>query len=351
MSCFIKKMKSAAEQAKVKDHPLFTREYGLEIRNAYFFGAAASLCFLDDELDAEEQKALALLGRSLHLSSDEVSEAMKTVQGVGEGDKMEFLQEIFSLMDSDYLKFAILTDIRTLNLKKGQLTEDETDFIKTSSEILFGEEFDIFSFWNSGMKLDNINEYLPDDSPHEGKKSEWYKKLQEDLAQTQQKKDEEFREAAQAIGRTGEKTPAAYLPINCEEDADFDIPRCCICNKKMTRWIESEGRKYCSDECFQKSWPQCLCCGKPMKEWLTYPGGEKFCSEDCAKKTIWPKCLCCGKPMKEWLTYPGGEKFCSEDCAKKTIWPKCSVCGKPMNRWQEDENGRKYCSDSCYRKS
>lgn len=222
MSCFIKKMKSAAEQAKLKDHPLFTREYGLEIRNAYFFGAAASLCFLDDELDAEEQHALALLGRSLHLSSDEVSEAMKTVQGVGEGDKMEFLQEIFSLMDSDYLKFAILTDIHTLNLKKGQLTEDETDFIKTSSEILFGEEFDIFSFWNSGMKLDNINEYLPDDSPHDGKKSEWYKKLQEVLAQTQQKKDEEFREAAQAIDDikrkreelAKKKTPAAsYLPI------------------------------------------------------------------------------------------------------------------------------------------
>ena len=326
MGNFMKKMKSAAEQAKVKDHPLFTGEYSSEIRNAYFSGAAASLCFLDDELDAEEQHALALLGRSLHLSSDEVSEAMKTVQGVGEDDKMEFLQEIFSLMDSDYLKFAILTDIRTLNLKKGQLTEDETDFIKTSSEILFGEEFDIFSFWNSGMKLDNINEYLPDDSQHERQPSEWYKKLQEDLAQTQQKKDEEFREAAQAIDDikrkreelAKKKTPAASSSHNCEEDADFDIPRCCICNKKMTRWIESEGRKYCSDECFQKSWPQCLCCGKPMKEWLTYPGGEKFCSEDCAKKTI---------------------------------WPKCSVCGKPMNRWQEDENGRKYCSDSCYRKS
>ena len=57
--------------------------------------------FLDDELEAEEQHALALLGRSLHLSSDEVSEAMKTVQGVGEDDKMEFLQEIFSLMDSE----------------------------------------------------------------------------------------------------------------------------------------------------------------------------------------------------------------------------------------------------------
>ncbi|MBO4631952.1 MAG: hypothetical protein J5858_08525 [Lentisphaeria bacterium] len=168
MASFMKKMKSAAEQAKVKDHPLFTREYGTEIRNAYFSGAAASLCFLDDELDAEEQHALALLGQALHLSADEISEVMKTVQGVGEDDKMEFLQEVFALMDSDYLKYALLTDIHTLCSKKGKLTEDETDFINTSAEILFGEEKNVFELWKKGLTLDNAENFSADDADNAG---------------------------------------------------------------------------------------------------------------------------------------------------------------------------------------
>ena len=162
MGNFMKKMKSAAEQAKVKDHPLFTREYSMEIRNAYFSGAAASLCFLDDELDPEEQHALALLGQALHLSADEISDGIKTVQGVGEDDKMEFLQEVFALMDSDYLKYALLTDIHTLCSRKGKLTEDEKDFIKASAEILFGEEKNVFELWKKGLTLENAEKFSTD---------------------------------------------------------------------------------------------------------------------------------------------------------------------------------------------
>lgn len=158
MSCFIKKMKSAAEQAKLKDHPLFTREYGLEIRNAYFFGAAASLCFLDDELDAEEQKALKLLGLGLHLSTEEIDDVCKSVQKIGDDDKMPFLQEVFALMDSDYLKYTLLTDMHTLCLKKGNLTENEKDFINTAAEILFRKGKDVFSMWEAGLTLDNIDQ-------------------------------------------------------------------------------------------------------------------------------------------------------------------------------------------------
>ena len=169
MASFMKKMKSAAEQAKVKDHPLFTREYSTEIRNAYFSGAAASLCFLDDELDADEQHALTLLGQALHLSADEISELMKTVQGVGEDDKMEFLQEVFALMDSDYLKYALLADIHTLCSKKGQLTEDEKDFINTSAEILFGEEKNIFELWEKGLTLDNAENFSVNGADDSGK--------------------------------------------------------------------------------------------------------------------------------------------------------------------------------------
>jgi|GEM_PF-3602485 len=168
MASFMKKMKSAAEQAKVKDHPLFTKEYSTEIRNAYFSGAAASLCFLDDELDPEEQHAVTLLGQALHLSAEEIAEVMKTVQGVGEDDKMDFLQEVFALMDSDYLKYALLTDIHTLCSKKGQLTEDETDFINTAAEILFGEEKNLFELWEKGLTLDNAENFTVNDADNSG---------------------------------------------------------------------------------------------------------------------------------------------------------------------------------------
>ena len=124
------------------------------------------------------------------------------------------------------------------------------------------------------------------------------------------------------------------------------MPKCCICGKELSRWIESEGKKYCSDECFKKSWPKCACCGKPMQQWLSYPGGKKFCSEECAKKKVWPKCHVCGKPMNQWHEDEHGHKYCSEACASQ-FWPKCAVCGKAMKEWKVDENGIKFCSQEC----
>ena len=149
-----------AEQAKIKDHPLFTGEYSAEVRNAYFSGCAASLCFLDDNLDADEQKNLQFFGQSLRLTSADVEDSIKTVREIGDDDKMEFLQEIFSLMDSDYLKYALLTDIHTLCMKKGSLTDDEKDFINTSAEILFGEEKDMFQLWEKGLTLENADSFF-----------------------------------------------------------------------------------------------------------------------------------------------------------------------------------------------
>lgn len=153
-------MKSAAEQAKIKDHPLFTGEYSAEVRNAYFSGCAASLCFLDDNLDADEQKNLQLFGQSLRLTSADVEDSIKTVREIGDDDKMEFLQEIFSLMNTDYLKYALLTDIHTLCMKKNGLTDDEKDFINTSAEILFGEEKDMFKLWEKGLTLENADSFF-----------------------------------------------------------------------------------------------------------------------------------------------------------------------------------------------
>lgn len=206
MANFMKKMKSAAEQAKIKDHPLFTGEYSAEVRNAYFSGCAASLCFLDDNLDADEQKNLQFFGQSLRLTSADVEDSIKTVREIGDDDKMEFLQEIFSLMDTDYLKYALLTDIHTLCMKKGSLTDDEKDFINTAAEILFGEEKDMFQLWEKGLTLENIIESTSEaasdsveDENVEEDMSQWYENFKKDLEKQKADSDQIFKEAYSAI--------------------------------------------------------------------------------------------------------------------------------------------------------
>ena len=53
----------------------------------------------------------------------------------------------------------------------------------------------------------------------------------------------------------------------------------------MEYWIEiSDGRKFCSKECFEKILPLCLCCKKPMKTWIEYSKSGKFCDESCYKR-------------------------------------------------------------------
>ncbi len=125
------------------------------------------------------------------------------------------------------------------------------------------------------------------------------------------------------------------------------FPKCAICGKPMRQWIESEGKKYCSDTCYSRILPRCSICGKPMKQW-TESNGKKYCSDACFKKIL-PKCRICGKPMEKWIESEG-QKYCSEFCLKQSF-PKCSVCGKPMKQWVATKDGRKYCNEQCFEKT
>ena len=122
------------------------------------------------------------------------------------------------------------------------------------------------------------------------------------------------------------------------------MAKCCVCNKNLTRYLESGGRKFCSEECWKTTWPTCTACKKPMNGGITYDG-KPYCSDRCAQSAL-PECESCGKRMKQWLIYEG-KKFCSDECAK-SVWPRCVICGKTMKEWKVDENGIKYCSQECF---
>ena len=170
--------------------------------------------------------------------------------------------------------------------------------------------------------------------------------------------------------------------IYCSEQCfQSTWPHCDCCGKPMSSWTETSSGKYCSERCLKSSYPKCEVCGKPMEQWISTKDGRKFCSEKCFE-TILPKCAVCGRPvdggiiaedgkvfcnehcyekslpvcsvcrkhMHSWLEREDGTKFCSESCADQTR-PKCSICGKPVRKGYQDQKGYCYCSDECYEKS
>lgn len=125
--------------------------------------------------------------------------------------------------------------------------------------------------------------------------------------------------------------------------------RCSVCGKSFLVGIQdNKGNIFCSEQCFQSTWPRCAFCGKSMSNWIEASDG-KYCNEHCLRSS-YPKCAICGKPMEQWITTKDGQKFCSETCFEKML-PKCSVCGKPVNGGAKDKKGNIYCSDSCFEKS
>ena len=126
------------------------------------------------------------------------------------------------------------------------------------------------------------------------------------------------------------------------------LPQCAACGTRMERWTEAEdGRKYCSEKCFQQSWPTCAICGKRMKQWIFTEDGRKYCSDACREQTL-PTCAICGKRMKEWIIAEDDRQYCSDACREQTL-PTCAICGTRMKEWTETADGDKYCSESCSR--
>lgn len=115
----------------------------------------------------------------------------------------------------------------------------------------------------------------------------------------------------------------------------------------MINWAETEdGKKYCSEACYKKSWHKCMVCNKPMKECMETKDGKRYCTEKCFINAC-PVCSVCGKHTESWIESDKGEIFCSHECRNNAL-PNCGVCGKTMDSWLVSDDNIKYCSEECY---
>lgn len=138
--------------------------------------------------------------------------------------------------------------------------------------------------------------------------------------------------------------------VYCSETCfETTFPKCDSCGKPMRQWTESSdsGKKYCSESCFQSEFPTCASCGKRMKQWtVSQDSGKKYCDDSCFAAE-WPSCESCGKRMNEWVTSQESSKqYCSEECLSAEF-PACAVCGEKMQHWHETDKGSRYCSEEC----
>lgn len=145
---------------------------------------------------------------------------------------------------------------------------------------------------------------------------------------------------------TETKEGKKYCSEKCYETT---LDRCKICGKPLKHWIESEGHKFCTEECFLKSCPTCSVCGKNTESWIESDKGEIYCSHKCRELTL-PTCNVCGKHMESWLVSNDNKTYCSEKCYSNVL-PKCVHCGKAMKEWLVTEDGRVYCSNTCISES
>jgi hypothetical protein len=109
--------------------------------------------------------------------------------------------------------------------------------------------------------------------------------------------------------------------------------------KPAKQYLTYLGRKYCDEDCFEKSLPKCAVCGNPVKQGILQDG-KSYCSEECVK-TTWNKCSSCGKKVSSGYHFGNrsGAFYC-EACSKKTV---CFACALP-NDCSELDDGRKVCA-------
>ncbi|MFA7230589.1 MAG: hypothetical protein WC071_04915 [Victivallaceae bacterium] len=103
---------------------------------------------------------------------------------------------------------------------------------------------------------------------------------------------------------------------------------CTVCHKKIKgNFLKSNGRIYCSQDCFNKTLPTCAACGKVCSREYFQKDNKFYCSKACLSTTL-PHCSCCGKAFSKGVIFKGveGEKVFCPECANK---PKCFSCTMP----------------------
>ncbi|UDQ98547.1 hypothetical protein AAEX28_00325 [Lentisphaerota bacterium WC36G] len=111
-----------------------------------------------------------------------------------------------------------------------------------------------------------------------------------------------------------------YCSKNCY---NASLPTCTICSKKMNKWLEAKGKKYCSEQCLSKTLPQCKLCKKHVKSGFRindWQHGSLFYCKSCAQKN---KCFSCQLPGVEYKLADG--RLICERCDKTAVHDKKEI--------------------------
>ncbi|HQO08847.1 MAG TPA: LIM domain-containing protein [Clostridiales bacterium] len=110
--------------------------------------------------------------------------------------------------------------------------------------------------------------------------------------------------------------------------------------KAGSSYLIAGDKKYCDEECFEKSLPVCCVCGKHIKQGFVQDG-KNYCSNECLQ-TTWHSCYLCGKKVSGGVEIGGSERrFFCQDCS---ALPVCFACGYPGN-CNILPDGRNICSE------
>lgn len=105
---------------------------------------------------------------------------------------------------------------------------------------------------------------------------------------------------------------------------------CSQCRRPIptgVRYLENEGRAFCSPRCFEATLPKCAACGKPCRGGFA-KDGQQYCSRPCVETTL-PRCHHCAKRAQQGVlarSLTWEERFFCTDCAAA---PRCFCCNLP----------------------
>ena len=118
---------------------------------------------------------------------------------------------------------------------------------------------------------------------------------------------------------------------------------CSVCRKNIRgRYLSANGKNFCSQHCFQTTWPECSRCHRKCRQYFTAGNGKIFCSKACLASTF-PPCVICGKKGEKSVQARnifGKTAIYCMDCRHSK---RCYFCMLPSGNEKILPDGRTLC--------
>ena len=118
---------------------------------------------------------------------------------------------------------------------------------------------------------------------------------------------------------------------------------CSVCRKKIRgRYLSGSGKIFCSQHCFQSTWPECAQCRKKCSQYLSLQDGRIFCNKSCLA-AIYPPCTICGRKEEKMVSVQNAFDRSATYCMACSRSEKCYFCMLPAGNYQKLPDTRAIC--------